>query len=238
MQHRTIATSAVSLILGLAALGGCGSPATTDQTPAPMITNNDPAPDQPPIDNGSPVSLRVYAPGKEGTPLISSTKSTWEPLGLQDDGSIEVPPEPTPLKLGWYCPGRVDNSTKIVKRLTDGNCAAPVPGSLGPAVVIGHINGDGHDGVFRHLDQVKVNDVIDVGRNDGKIVRFVVSETGMPVKTAFPTDKIYGNTAGPEIRLISCGGRLDPRYAEGVQFHRYIDQVIVWGKLSPEQPRQ
>lgn len=238
MRHRTIGTSAVILIMGMAALVGCGHEAPTAE-PAPQpptSVDNSPAPDQPPIDNASPVSLRVYSPGKEGTPLINSAKSSWQALGLQTDGAIEVPPEPTPLKLGWYCPGRVDIAAH--KQLPDGNCEAPVPGSVGPAVIIGHINGDGHDGVFRHLDQVKKNDIVDVGRSDGKLVRFVIYETGMPVKTEFPTAKIYGNTDGPEIRLISCGGRLDPRYNEGVQYHRYIDQVIAWGKLAPEQPGQ
>jgi len=234
MIRRTITAGAATLILGLAALAGCGSPAAPDAAPPELGIPVNPLPGTGQFDNATPVSLRVYHPGKEGTPTIASTRSTWVPLGLQASGEIQVPAEKTPQVLGWYCPGRVAGTT----HLPNGNCMAPVPGAMGPAVVIGHINGDGHDGVFRHLDQVKKGDVIDVGMNTGKIVRFVASDAGMPAKTAFPSDKVYGNTDTPEIRLISCGGRLDPRYNEGVQYHRYIDQVIVWGRLAPDQPKQ
>jgi hypothetical protein len=41
-------------------------------------------------------------------------------------------------------------------------------------------------------------------------------------KARFPTEEVYGTTAGPELRLITCGGRFD-RAA-----HSYVDNIIVY----------
>jgi hypothetical protein len=38
----------------------------------------------------------------------------------------------------------------------------------------------------------------------------------------FPTDAVYGDTAGPELRLITCGGTFDRAT------HSYRDNVIVY----------
>ena len=45
-------------------------------------------------------------------------------------------------------------------------------------------------------------------------------------KTRFPTDRVYGPTAGPELRLITCGGAFDA--ATG----HYERNVIAFGVLA------
>ena len=43
-------------------------------------------------------------------------------------------------------------------------------------------------------------------------------------KNAFPTLKVYGNTRGPELRLITCGGPFDSNRRAG----GYTDNVVVF----------
>ena len=45
-------------------------------------------------------------------------------------------------------------------------------------------------------------------------------------KSAFPTAEVYGNTAGPELRLVTCGGDFD-RAA-----HSYRDNVVVFARMT------
>jgi hypothetical protein len=45
-------------------------------------------------------------------------------------------------------------------------------------------------------------------------------------KAAFPADKVYGNTKGSELRLITCGGELDQAA------HSYRDNVVVSARLT------
>jgi hypothetical protein len=44
-------------------------------------------------------------------------------------------------------------------------------------------------------------------------------------KDRFPTRAVYGDVAGPELRLITCGGELD-RAA-----HSYRDNIVVYARL-------
>ena len=44
-------------------------------------------------------------------------------------------------------------------------------------------------------------------------------------KSSFPTQAVYGNTAGAAIRLITCGGTFDAGSGN------YEDNIIVFGSL-------
>jgi hypothetical protein len=41
----------------------------------------------------------------------------------------------------------------------------------------------------------------------------------------FPTEHVYGNTAGPELRLITCGGAFDSGSGH------YQDNVVAYARL-------
>jgi hypothetical protein len=44
-------------------------------------------------------------------------------------------------------------------------------------------------------------------------------------KAQFPTERVYGNTADPELRLITCGGVFDGRSGP------YQDNVVAYARL-------
>lgn len=134
-------------------------------------------------------------------------RSSLVSLGLNKDGTVEVPPLTRPMQAGWYSFG-------------------PTPGEVGPAVILGHVDGYHRPGVFYRLHELAPGDIVSISRTDRSVIRFVVRRVAQISKTRFPTDSVYGDTPGPELRLITCGGRFD-RAA-----HSYVDNIIVYAALG------
>ncbi|WP_033294846.1 class F sortase [Amycolatopsis jejuensis] len=133
--------------------------------------------------------------------------SSLVPLGLNDDKTVQVPPVDQPLQAGWYKFG-------------------PLPGQIGPAVILGHIDGNHQKGIFWRLHEVKTGDQVVIGRKDGSKATFTVTKVDQIAKKTFPTEAVYGNTSDPQIRLITCGGTYDPEKKS------YLDNIIVYGSLN------
>lgn len=185
------------LMLGLA-LASCSS------SPGQEATGRQ---DQPPTLNAPdastmvPIALRVM--DAAGKVVIENHTDDWVPLGLQGVDGVPVTPPGKKNEiqipagadtLGWYCPAKLPR------------CGAPVPGQVGPAVVLGHVNLNGKAGVFNSLQHVKVDYQIEIDRRDGATLLFKVTRVSFPKKASFPTDEVYGDTPTSTLRLITCGG--------------------------------
>ncbi|MBP2327926.1 LPXTG-site transpeptidase (sortase) family protein [Kibdelosporangium banguiense] len=120
---------------------------------------------------------------------------------------MEVPPVSQPMQAGWYKFG-------------------PAPGEVGPAVILGHVDGDKKPGIFFRLRELKPGDEILVARQDGKTAKFVVQQLDQIAKSEFPEEQVYGDTGQPELRLITCGGAFDRTE------HSYKDNIIVYATLA------
>jgi Sortase domain len=144
-----------------------------------------------------PVALDVPKIGVHTTGLVD--------LGLTRAGALEVPKDA--VTAGWYRLG-------------------PVPGEPGPAVIAAHVNYAKVPGVFSRLHETAVGDTATVTRADGRTVKFTVYRVERFPKDAFPTKDVYGNTDGPELRLVTCGGDFD-RAA-----HSYRDNIVVYARLA------
>ena len=170
------------------------------EAPAP------PAPDTPAAD-----APAVAAPVSVGIPSIEVTSDLMR-LDLNDDGTVEVPPLEPDDKAGWYQRG-------------------PAPGAVGPAVILGHVDSAEHGpGIFFDLGALKPGDEVEVARADGTVAVFAVDKVETHPKNAFPTIAVYGNTAEPQLRLITCGGDFD----SGVR--SYEDNVIAFATLTGTRP--
>ncbi|MCZ3388056.1 MAG: class F sortase [Actinomycetia bacterium] len=156
---------------------------------------------------GSP-EVAVSRPVKIRIPTIN-VSSPLTVVGLQADGTLEVPqPGPDYDKAAWF----------------DGS---PAPGEIGPAVIEGHVDGAVNGpSVFYRLGELKPDDKLVVDSRDGTVIRFEVYAVRLFAKSNFPTLKVYGNTNGSELRLITCGGPFDPNRAEG----GYTDNVVVFAR--------
>jgi sortase (surface protein transpeptidase) len=145
-----------------------------------------------------PTSVKIPKIGAESSLLAVAVKT---------DGSISVPSVHTPMQAAWY---------KL----------SPVPGDVGPAIVLGHVDGDKKPGIFYKLKDLVPGDEVDIDRSDGKKLKFVVDRVTQVPKDTFPRDAVYGNSDKPELRLITCGGAFD--HAE----HSYQDNIVVYANLA------
>jgi hypothetical protein len=176
-------------------LTGCGGASAPVEAAPAAPTSSSPATPVADATTAAPVRLLV--------PDIGVDTDLME-LGLQPDGSLEVPP--TGFPAGWFT-------------------GAPAPGAIGPAVMAGHVDWAGEPGVFYDLRELEPADLITVARADGSSVVFAVTSVQQFAKDQFPTDAVYGDLDHPGLRLITCGGSFDP--AE----RSYSDNIVVFADL-------
>ena len=180
---RSAAAALFVLALGVSA-AGCGSD-SAKPTPPPTISaaSSAPAAAKAPaaLPASRPVRVEIPAAGVDASPILD--------LGLAADGTVEVPSVADADKIGWYDKG-------------------VTPGQTGPAVLIGHFDTVKGPAVLKNVSKVKVGDIISVDRADGKTAKFKVRALEQVDKKTFPTQKVYGNTDRPELRVITCGGEL------------------------------
>jgi hypothetical protein len=147
---------------------------------------------RPPARPARPVRVSIPSIGVH-TPIV--------PLGLNPDRTLEVPNDFD--HAGWWTGG-------------------PRPGERGPAVIAGHVDSYTGPAVFYRLRELRPGAAIVVLRRDGTRARFTVQRTGQYPKDRFPTARVYGQTAGPTLRLITCGGEFDDSTGH------YLDNTVVY----------
>jgi len=80
--------------------------------------------------------------------------------------------------------------------------------------------------VFHRLKLLGVGDAVTVDYDDGTAVDFVVRGAERFAKSAFPSERVYGATEVPELRLITCGGSFDRRTQS------YRENLVVWATMT------
>ena len=89
-------------------------------------------------------------------------------------------------------------------------------------MITAHVDSRAGPGAFLKLDEVSRGDEINVRREDGTTVTFVTERTEQVPKTSFPTERVYGDTRLPTLRLVTCGGSFDSGCGH------YRDNLIVY----------
>jgi LPXTG-site transpeptidase (sortase) family protein len=148
----------------------------------------------------SPGPQPVAAPVSLTIPLIG-VQTNLITLGLLSNGQLEVPN--TTSVAGWYT-------------------GSPRPGSVGSAIIVGHIDSKDARGVFYRLNTLTKGDKIYVKRTDGTLAEFSVTSVQTYLKDHFPTEDVYGPVPDAELRLITCGGTFD--YGTG----HYLSNIVVY----------
>ncbi|KFZ83347.1 peptidase C60 [Amycolatopsis sp. MJM2582] len=180
-----------------AALTACAVPPPGKvASPAPPSSVSSVA-EAPPLAPAKPARLEIPAIGVRTGEIVD--------LGLAGDGTLQVPHDA--ITTGWFTGG-------------------PAPGEIGPAVLAGHVDYKKAPGVFVRLKELKAGDEALVHREDGSTAVFTVYAVERHPKASFPTEKVYGDTIGPELRLITCGGDFDSSTGN------YLDNVVAFAKLT------
>ncbi len=126
-------------------------------------------------------------------------------LGLQDDGSLEVPTDWS--RVGWFTGGGK-------------------PGGHGPTVMVGHLDSTTGPAVFYELTEVQAGDLIEVTDVDGTLHTYEVYRVQDLPKDDYPTQEVFGATSGDELRLITCTGEFD-----AANF-RHLDNRVVFAATT------
>ncbi|MFI7249038.1 class F sortase [Micromonospora chalcea] len=159
------------------------------------------------------------APGAAPAPLPRSAPTTISiprigvraeimSLGTNPDGTVQVPPLDQAMKAGWYSPGAS-------------------PGEAGNAVIVGHVDSAQlGPAVFFNLGALVAGDTIVVTRQDGRSATFTVREVGSYPKTAFPAAQVYGPSAVPALRVVTCGGVFDKTAGS------YLNNIVVYAPMT------
>jgi sortase (surface protein transpeptidase) len=191
-----------------AATGDRPESAAPSDPPAPATGE---APPAPPTEAPAAETEQVAEPVSMSVPSIGVSSELLR-LGLNDDGTVEVPPLGPDDRAGWYERG-------------------PAPGAVGPAVILGHVDSAEHGpGVFFDLGALQPGDEVTVNRADGTVAVFAVDRVEVHPKDEFPTIEVYGNTDDAQLRLITCGGDFDSLVRS------YEDNVIAFATLVDTRP--
>ncbi|SEK45235.1 class F sortase [Streptacidiphilus jiangxiensis] len=222
-RRRLLASAATGLLL---AAGGTLALGVSEQQHAPRPPASAALPSSNPA-IPHPAATPAGAPGTSGAPsavppapaarAVTPTAISIPAIGVQhallslgqnSDGTLQVPPLSDVSAPGW-----------------DHN--SPVPGQVGPAVVVGHIDGTtGAEGVFYSLGALRPGDTVSITRSDGTVAVFRIDGVNVYAKDAFPTLTVYGNTTNPQLRLITCGGRFDHAT------QHYLDNTVAYATLT------
>ncbi|MET9478395.1 MULTISPECIES: class F sortase [unclassified Streptomyces] len=191
----------LALVLALAPLTGCMTHAAQEPAHAPSHRSATTPPSRSSV---TPRAEQPAAPTQVAIPSIGVTSSLMR-LGLNADGTVEVPPAEKGMTAGWYTGGAI-------------------PGERGAAVVIGHNDTRFGRAVFHDLKKIGKGADIVIRNERGQVAHFTVTGTESVSKKAFPTKKVYGATDDRVLRLITCDGAFD---AQG----HPVDNLIVYATL-------
>ena len=127
------------------------------------------------------------------------------PVGLNDDGSMEVPDV---SDIGWYLHGAT-------------------PGHPGATVLVAHVWWHKTAGPFHRLGTLEPGARIEVDREDDTVHEYVVVERTMYDKDSLPAD-LWRKTGPETLVLITCGGEFDN------STRRYKQNIVVYADRMAE----
>ncbi|MFE9907400.1 class F sortase [Streptomyces clavifer] len=153
-----------------------------------------------PLPRSEPVRLRIPAIGVDA-PLMR--------LALDAAGALQPPPDNNPVLAGWYAGGTP-------------------PGSVGAAITAGHVDTRLGPGVFQELGFVREGATVEIVRADLTTAVFTVYAVEVYDKGSFPDKKVYGASARPELRVITCGGDYSKKTG-------YRSNVVVFAALTGQR---
>ncbi len=133
----------------------------------------------------SPNNVKVSLPKYIKIPKINLNASFGKELGIKSNMEIEVPDSFT--SVGWYK-------------------YSPLPGEIGPAIVLGHVDNKTGPAVFYSIGQLEVGDEIIIVDKDDRELVFVVDKSETYEQDSFPTELVYGDLDYPGLRLVTCSG--------------------------------
>ncbi|KSW17890.1 peptidase C60 [Cellulomonas sp. B6] len=181
------------------------APAATAAAPAPA-----PGPAVPVQDaalGAQPAPTQAPAPTRVTVPDLGLDMPV-DPVGVADDGSMEIPDDAD--RAGWYRFG-------------------PAPADpAGATVVAAHVDSwTTGIGPFSRLRDVAVGARVEVTTADGTVHAYVVQDVVQVPKGDAPVEQWFDRDGAPRLVLVTCGGAFDREVGH------YADNVAVTAVPAP-----
>lgn len=152
-----------------------------------------------PHKNTSETQVPIESPLRISIPSIG-VEAAVEHVGQDKQGRMDVPKNAD--NVAWYQLGFK-------------------PGERGNAVLAGHLDKiTGDPAVFWDIPTLKAGDEIFIKGDNGKELKFVVTNTEQHPYQDFPLEKVFGESDKPMLNLITCVGSWSS--AEASYSHRYV----------------
>jgi len=138
---------------------------------------------------------------------VLGVQTKVEHVGVDNSGNMAIPNDPN--NAAWFQPGTV-------------------PGSVGNAVVDGHLDWYGiPQGIFFYLSSLKPGDRLYVRDANGIDRAFVVTQQQVCAYNKCPLNDIFGTTGLARLNLITCAGVFN-RASQN-----YDKRLVVYSQLAP-----
>ena len=208
-SRRLVAVAALGAGLVAVGVGATGLTVSTlssaHAAPLPARPDPIPAPTERTVRPASPATGQQAArPVWLSIPSIG-VRTRLIHLGVNKNGTLQVPA--STAVAGWYT-------------------GSPRPGTVGSAIIAGHVDSRSGPGIFFWLRTLRPGDRVYVGRADGTMAVFTVTRIKKFAKDRFPTAAVYGPVPDAELRLITCGGIFDRSLGS------YLSNVVVFARLA------
>ncbi|MFK0045045.1 sortase domain-bontaining protein [Streptomyces sp. NPDC090741] len=186
--RRAIVTTTLTLSV-TGALAACGA-GGSKLPPDPKVGNASAVAPVAPVANATtalppskPTGMKIDAAGVDAKKMVDlKVDATTGELGVPNADTDANNP-------GWWTEGAT-------------------PGEKGVSVLVAHFDTKHGPALMKDVKKIKLGDLIEVPREDGKTAKFKIREIEDVNKKDFPTDKVYGETRRPELRLLTCGGEI------------------------------
>jgi LPXTG-site transpeptidase (sortase) family protein len=113
---------------------------------------------------------------------------------------VDAPIEPVGLDAqhAMAAPSRLDNVGWFNR--------GPAPGEGGDAVIDGHFGLPSTPAVFRHLDQLRPGDTVQLIWPDGRRLQFRIATAVVLSADSPPPPDVFSRSGPPRLSLITCAG--------------------------------
>ncbi|MFF0217372.1 sortase domain-containing protein [Streptomyces vinaceus] len=182
--RRAIVTTALTLSVtgALAACGAAGAKLPPDPEVGNASATAPAAPAATALPPSKPTGMKIDAAGVDAKGMVDLKVDAAGELGVPDADTEANSP-------GWWTGGAT-------------------PGDNGVSVLVAHFDTKHGPALMKDVKKIKLGDLIEVPREDGRTAKFKIREIEDVNKKDFPTDKVYGETRRPELRLLTCGGEI------------------------------
>jgi hypothetical protein len=187
------------------AVASSDAPDPADASAAPVASSIRAGP-LGPIPIGEPGRQIARTPSAPDRLTITSigVRASLQRIGLNRDGTLQAPSRWG--EAGWFAGGIV-------------------PGQVGPAVIVGHIDSTSGPAVFYRLSQLRPGARVTITTRNHSELTFVVDRLQRFTKAHFPASSVYAATPDPELRLVTCTGAFDASTGQ------YLDNLVVSAHL-------